>query len=380
MSDPVRNYTYDVREGKPSASGAKRRHNCMGSWLLEKSVPEEALPEIDPQITEEGTLLHDAWEREDPEGLTDDQRITYWMGLRLKEQFVQTAADEGMAGFYEEYKEKRVWLEFDGERRLSARFDLLLQSEDKSFWAVGDWKGGWLGAGHAEDNEQLLEIAVILVNNFPEIEKIMVALLQPRLEADEAFTYRVFTRQEIQKATFKVIEHLYAIEEPGHPFNPGDWCTYCRAINICPALKKTRDSIVHLHNDEKHLALAPTRDELALCKVVEKYIYQRKKLARRILKEDPDAIPGVTLNKPARMRHIDSEEGVKRLLNANFEGKPIVESKDELFNCLRLTVTDALGLLRKKTELKGKKLEQALEDIMGDALNISWKEPSIKIK
>jgi hypothetical protein len=371
----------DPRKGLPSASGAKRRRACLGSFALEQATPSELVPEWDPDtsMTTEGTLLHDAWEKESPDKLSEDQRGTYIHGLRLLSEVKAIAEGNGLQGWYPEYKEKRVWLEVSGVPLLSGRFDWCTVSEDQTFLVVADWKGGWIGAGEAGENYQLLEMAVILFSLYPHAQKIMVALLQPRLPKEEQLTYRIYERRELMRETHRVIQHLYQLREPNQPLVVGDHCSFCRAINICPQHVKEARTLTLLEEQAKELEIAPTLADLRIYKGIEKYIAYRRELAKKLLRANPEAIEGAHLQEGYFLRRPITDKMVELLTTHMWEDEPLIESKDELFECVTFKLKAVEDLIKRKTGLKGQELKDVTESLLEPAVTVTKTADQLKI-
>ena len=363
------------RLGLPSASGAKRRRACLGSFLMESATAPEDYPVLDPSLTmsEEGDLLHESWESDDPSKLSADQKSTYYHGKRLRSEAITIAEEEGLEQPWSTIKEKRVWLTLDGERALSGRFDELIT--DEKHMLVMDWKAGWLGAGDASENPQLLELALILYFNFPEVEWIMVALLQPKLPKEEQLTYWIWKAAELKKEMHKLIEHLYQIHEPDNDLNQGDWCKYCKALRVCPMHNRVISEI----DQKQYLSKVPDVRQLNIYKAVERFIAQQRLAAVNALMNDPDAIPGVTLNKPRVTRKYDSAEVIKRLLNHLDDGTPLIDSTDDLIDHVDITITQLNSIIREKLELKGANVNKKVNEIFGDLFTESQSRPSLKL-
>lgn len=367
------------RLGLPSASGATRRRRCLGSWNLEQATPPDMYPHYDPSVTlsEEGELLHESWEYDDPNNLTGDQMITFRHGMNLRQEMINIALEEGLEMPYRTVKERRVWLSNLGEKLLSGRFDFLAMSE--RVMLVLDYKAGWKGAGDAAENSQLLELAVCLYVNFPQMEKIIVGLIQPKLPQDEQLSYHIFDRAELRRQTHRVLEHLELIKQPDQPLQVGAWCNYCRAINVCPAQRKMKDELVTLSGRPTNLMPQVNWKLLQAFKGVETFIEKQRELAKSILSKDPDAIPGVTLKPGQDRRDFDSYKASKILMeHIDDAGNPLVQDTEEILRVASLSIKAIMGFIKSKyPDLKGKALDEKFNELMGEVIETKQTAPSL---
>lgn len=331
----------------------------------------------------EGNLLHDAWESGDYSKLSFDQRASYFHGLNLKDKILEYAAENGLGGYSEEWREKRVWLTRNKEKLLSGRFDWMVRGEEGKMIVVGDWKGGWAGALPADQNWQLLELAVIIFVHEPQVEKIMVTLIQPKLPEEEQLSWHIYTRKDLMRETHALIKHLHQVTtEVGLPYKAGPYCTWCDAINICPLLKAMTDEFMPTSRKLAELNEFPTMEEIASFKPIRARMEAREQLAKKALAEDSRVIPGLYLKPTGFQRIVDSGVLGQILVDHLLPGdRPLVSGAQELLQHVKITLGAVEALVRSKdTGMKGKGLKEYIDELVAPAVTTKEKSPSLQVR
>jgi hypothetical protein len=112
-------------------------------------------------------------------------------------------------------------------------------------WAhLVDHKNGYLlvevqnedGSG----NEQLLNYAVFVLHEHPEVEGVTVTISQPNgSHAEGPIRSASFTRAEILEFQEKMVKAAAETDKPNAPLRAGDWCTFCPAKTRCDEFDET---------------------------------------------------------------------------------------------------------------------------------------------
>src|SRR5215471_12921754 len=162
----------DSRENLPSASSFRRYELCAGSFALEQ----------------EARRLGQEAHKRSPEADRGD-RIHAWLA---GEKIELDEAEETTANFLRERAleqverifgrkdipcatEGRLWLDYDGKKALSGRFDRVYFTEKLAL--VQDFKTGWREVDAAEQNAQLKVLAVLVGIALPTVEKIVAMIV-----------------------------------------------------------------------------------------------------------------------------------------------------------------------------------------------------------
>lgn len=212
----------DVRKGLPSASGLQRLVLCPGSWLAERACPEGEQSEAAAMGTrlhkhmEEGTMPEDAEEAE----------AVDWCRT-LETDLAREYTGDALVLF----RERRL---FDACKRLSGQADVVWAYERTAL--VLDYKFGRGEVVSAEQNCQLYALALLVFDNFPEIETVYCGILQPFVCRKLPKLAR-FTRADVKALRQWIYAKLDEAAKPGARLCPGETqCKYCRAAASCPAL------------------------------------------------------------------------------------------------------------------------------------------------
>lgn len=333
----------DERQNLPSASGLERLVLCPGSWNLEKDLPE---PE-QSEDAEQGQVIHE-FLAHGPEhhGEYHDDLLPY---EALAAQLVETYIGL-FTGSIE--SEKRLWLrDRNGNSLFSGKFDRLYVQE-KTGIAL-DWKSGRSEVTSAEGNWQLRALAVLVAIEFG-LDEVIVAIVQPHVSPQTSVCrYGV---NDLRIAATQIREALILAGFPDARRIPGPkQCQYCKAKAICPEARGTVTDLIlrpslEVSNDQLSMLL----DRCILAADVIDAIRAEGK--KRL--EAGQEVPGWHL-KPGRINRpiVKIEELFSRMA-----GKGV--SASEFIAVCSAGKEKVKELLRAKTNLKGKELDEAFETLL----------------
>jgi hypothetical protein len=216
---------------KLSASSSDRWMNCPGSIQLSEKAP----PQVESAYAAEGTLAHECLEIL----LTTPSEIP----VRFTEEMHNYAKDAVETIFNmtplgaEIIAEQKVDLSFI-EPDMFGTLDCAI-IEHFGTLKIIDYK---YGAGYAVSpvgNSQLLYYALGIAHlydyNFKDIE---LVIIQPRaFYPDGRVRSWKCSMDYLHKFAEILIQAVQRTKEERPPINPGNWCKWCPAAVICPALK-----------------------------------------------------------------------------------------------------------------------------------------------
>ena len=365
--------TNDPRRGLPSASSLERLHNCPGSWLATKDMPEESNAD-----SEAGTRIHKALETGDFTGLTADEEQTADL-CQIQTRQVMADWNPDMDGIA--YKEQRLGItRIGGVVKVTddTKADLVFTGQadliviDGKRGLVLDYKTGRGEVADASENLQLRGLAVMAAWVW-RLESVRVAIVQPWAGPASVADYDETTLDMSRRWLLRLLDKVNAATP--NDLNPGDWCHYCKAKAVCPALRDVALEPV------EHMALTlPADDATARAALFARAmempyqrlvgLYERLNLVRWYQaaiegamrkRVEEGEIPGYRM-KPGQMREKIVDVGK---VWAKCEELGV---KAEVFTGACSVTKDALKtLLRNATGAKGKALDATIKDVLHGA-------------
>jgi hypothetical protein len=251
------------------------------------------LPPQNDEWTKEGSLIHDAIQRNDSSILeTDEQRNTYSkLTHRLNKFLVHWGAQPGEEVRYEErlwmHDETGVFPLFTGQ----ADYTRIRASGEEAL--IIDFKTGWDKPPIPESNHQLKSLAALRRMANPGIKKFTLQIISPHYdfqayEMDEAMLDRY------EQALRGLLNQLKKEQVPV----PGRYCKHCLGFLICPAVRKNM-ALIKLTKEADFPMTLPTGakgarilEELKVLEAFTRKCYEHYKI---VLFNEPDAIPGWSL-------------------------------------------------------------------------------------
>ena len=302
-------------------STAKRLLNCPGSAALVASVP----PAPSSSYADEGTLLHNiiAQTLDGGPAPHDLVGVAEYNGIVLTEEMVNTKLLPALALLDDLDPFK------DGEFMTEARVDFgdfipgafgscdLLLRVGKSAYVI-DWKFGNGVPVEAIDNEQLLFYAAAALRGdktrwvFEGADRIEVVIIQPpSLKRWEVSVPRLLAFERQLRSAVK------ASEDRAAPVVAGDWCRFCPAKAICPAMTGAADRALKVQMD----AIDPRQlgAHLRTADLLEDWIKSVREMSLQRL-ESGATVPGYKLvAKRATRQWADEAAAVAALTAAGFD-------------------------------------------------------------
>lgn len=295
------------RGEQPSASAAARLLNCAASHrmgLLAHDMHQAAGE--DDQWAAYGTAVHEAVFKESPEGLPDDQaRQDYSKTMRKMREFLASwgATNEDLI-----MREERLWLHDGLFPIFSGMADYIRLQPKNARAAIMDVKTLWARAQDPRENDQLWSLGVLLIENFPEIERVALQIISPKYH----YQSQLVNRAELEEYGAKLRLAIHAANGVSVPI-PGDWCKHCHGLLICPKVK--REASQYIAKTELPYAL-PLGDKgaklLGELERIKKFVSEAEKFYKLSLAREPDAVPGWILEAGDEVRSFVSSPDVIR--------------------------------------------------------------------
>ncbi len=222
---------------KFSASGSDRWLNCPGSVALSEKAP----PQKESVYALEGTDAHTCLE------FIMKNKRPYTAASMLTKQYPTSMVDHALK-CYEQIKslvpqgaellcETKVELDFV-EPGMFGTVDAAIVELFGVLWVI-DYKYGAGRMVSPEGNTQAIYYALGIAHKYNfNFAKIRLAIAQPRVIHKDGF-FRTWDMEvpELMKWTGIFKKGVEACKEPNPPFNPGRWCYFCPAQDICPAIE-----------------------------------------------------------------------------------------------------------------------------------------------
>lgn len=248
---------------KLSPSAAHRWVNCPGSIRMSKGIERKT-----SDFADEGTAAHEVAAECLRTGKVPSAFFGKFVNIHAKsdkERFVTEAqAEAAEGGRYFEVDEEmvesvQIYVDYiwpiakDAELDVEFRFDLNHISEDMfgtgdaviynpkaGHLTVVDFKYGRGVPVDPQSNPQLLSYGIGAARrhgNRP-LSGITLTVIQPRCRHPQG-AVRSWTTDAVELLDFAadLREAAKATEDPSAPLNAGEWCKFCPAAAVCPALR-----------------------------------------------------------------------------------------------------------------------------------------------
>lgn len=238
--------TPDPRRGVPSCSAFARLEACPRSFTLSIGQPETSSADADS-----GTRIHRWLETQDDadwQALSDAEQETAERCYEQREAMVRDwmVAEGGAVAVTREQRlgmtllgnvvevtpESKARFLFTGQADLT-----LVDSAGRAL--VIDYKTGRGEAPVAKDNPQLRGLAALVGRRYRSAQ-VVVAIVQPWAGPPSVAVFGAEALTAAQNWAASVARS--AIDGEGLAPDAGDWCQYCAAKPICPALREAATS------------------------------------------------------------------------------------------------------------------------------------------
>lgn len=248
----------DRAHAKLSPSAASRWMSCPGSIRLS-----EGAVDVPSRFAAEGTAAHQLAETCLRDGTDAIKRLGETIaangfdfivdgemvdGVQLHIDYVRAQIEPGDEVEYE----SRIDLTHVHPEMFGTG-DVVIYKPEKHHLLVTDFKYGRGVAVDPAENKQLLTYAVGAIrrhHNRP-LDKVTLAVIQPRAAGAKGGV-KTWETDPLTLIEFELAlrEAAAATGAPDAPVNPGEWCKFCKAAPVCPALREKALSVARMQFGE----------------------------------------------------------------------------------------------------------------------------------
>lgn len=350
---------------KIGASGMYRWSQCPGSVALSAGLPDSS-----SSYAREGTAAHELAEA----ALTGSLQAPSFVGLRIGTKKDGFDVTEEMAEAVQVYLD--AVRECPGELLIEHKFDLsavhpglfgtadaVVLDRERKRLHVFDYKHGAGVAVAVENNPQLLYYALgalLTVGKNAPVKTVEIVIVQPRCDHPDG-PVRRWEIEAVDLIDFAsdLVKFAKATEEKDAPLNPGHWCKFCKAVAICPRLKKDALDMfdkVGVPEEGKPYDLAAVAEALRKFPAIEAWIAGVREFAYAAA-DRGEEVPGFKLvDKQARRQWVGEDREVAAMIKTNF---PAV-MEESLTTVKMKGLTDVENIIAITTGMKKKDVGPAL--------------------
>lgn len=362
----------DIRKGLPSASAMNRYFKCVGSYMLEKGMPDNA-----GEDAKLGTKRHEMIEHNVD---SFDNEEDEYMVTRAKQLGAEAIAEcgIGLEDEVEKLVEERIWLYDEKLNQIfSGQIDEGVICQAKSVGVVLDWK--LVGAGHAEatQNEQSISNSVLLASKY-KLDTVYTAIIQPASEAHPV-TICKLDKDALAMAEDRLRLQLRRImhEDALSHLDAGSHCKWCKYGTRCQTAAQHNALTVITPMDPDRPASVELLDKIALAKKMLSDLESAEK-AKAIaqLENDPDSLPGYKIS-TKKTTSTDAQKAWPKLV-AHLQGI-------EIAGAMKLSIPQLVKPFKESMERKPengkvtlKKARMQLDELLADCSVTKESDPFLK--
>lgn len=265
------------------ASSAHRWMNCAGAPRMEQGIKDYGSVHA-----AEGTAAHKLAES----ALSHSVSPKKFLGQTIETRGGNFVVTEEMVDAVELYikavygaasgKDVLLWIErrfnldvLDPPAPMFGTGDAVTYAPTEKLLTVIDLKYGRGVIVQVEDNPQEmyygLGALLDIEKEFPEydIEKIKLVIVQPRAEhPDGVVRSVVIDYADLIAFAVVLLNKARATQDPNAPLTPGDWCRWCKAAPVCPALQEQAMAVAKREFSELPMNLPPAPEKLSITELV----------------------------------------------------------------------------------------------------------------
>jgi hypothetical protein len=363
----------DERRGATSASNAQADELCAGRFLAQKGLPEKSSDDANT-----GRLIHAALEKQDPAGLSLEQREIYDACREIEAVQIAKLWPTTSKAFIR--REERLFCKVPGPDGKplydhSARLDCYYRTGVDA--VIVEYKTGNNDAPESPRNLQLRDQAVLLARQPAALlQNIAVLVIQPLVTHSPEVT--MYLPADIATAEQRMFERVRRSNDPNSPRTPGELqCKFCLAKSRCPEYQKFAGALVPQMTSLLDVPVESWTPEqrgqfLDRRKVAQDWLDNCEKAMKSGLADNPAFATGWTLA-PGRVRETisNAQDCFARFLAAGGKQEDFMGTVSIVKGRLKEALAAATGT-------KGKALDAALKALLAGITETSTDAPTLK--
>lgn len=353
-----------------SASNAQADSQCQGRHQAQKGIPD-----VTSGDAAFGNAIHAALSKGSAEGLTAQQEDIYESFLAIeKKLLVQFFGPEVEGITPKPVCEKRYWAKWPDGLQHSGQLDRVHRKGPRAL--IIECKSLVGEIPESPKNMQLRDQAALFDTGNALLTEVGVAVIQPL--ATHSPELCIYNREHLMRAREEMYKRVAASNKPDAPRTAGAvQCKFCKAKASCqnyqtwattqlPVQKSLVDVPIASWTPDQRKQFADSFD------VAQKWLNNAWDYLEQLAKADPAAVPGYQMVAGSPRSKIVNLQAV--FDRASKHNVPL-----ELFlNKSTISKTDLNEIVRASAKLKGKGLTAAVEEIIGDDVQVSDVKDSLK--
>ena len=376
------NLPNDSRRGLLSASAFERAAECPGSVAMENEIVATGCHyELPDAARKSGIQIH-SWNAlealgDDPARieLTADERVTakHCAELRNVGLAAWESRQPNAKGNAELFIEKRFWYRRGFVPLFSGQPDFVKINPAARRAFIINYKTGRLEAEEAADNLQLRAEVVLIKHNFPLLEEISAAIIEPFVSWDSVQVR--YSGDGLRQAENQIVAIADRTTWEADRRVPGLHCKYCKARSYCREAIQYAQGIKQM-DPETAVAELPRGEAGSRLweriKVAKKLLEGLEWAYTRIMETDPDALPGYVLpEKGKARRRVPFPRQLKEALGEYL-------SPDEIDGCADYRLGKIEELLGIKHKIADEELKPLFQKLTKDVVTLTYDEAFIR--
>ena len=257
------------------ASSAHRWLACPGSVRMT-----EGMPDIESEYAVEGTVAHELLNRALTKRLPADTWLgTESHGVEITDEmceYVQSVVDYVWSVF-EKDPAAQMWLEYkftlgplNPPAPMFGTADVVLWMPATATLVVIDLKYGRGVLVEVHDNPQTLYYALGALLELERektlrgaVKQVLTVIAQPRIDHPDGMAREALsTYEDVVAFAGELMDRAAATLVADAPLVPGDWCQFCKAAGVCPALKAQATAVAMVEFEDLPASRPPAPETL----------------------------------------------------------------------------------------------------------------------
>lgn len=342
---------------------------CPGRHLMQKGMPDDSTSD-----SVYGTRVHDALAKQDSKGLTPEQDDCFESCMAIEQKLVKQLFPDATKPLVP-IREKRWWIGWADGLKHSCQTDCIYRLGTKAL--IIEYKALAGEVPVSSKNMQLRDQACVYDQNSPLLEHVATVVVQPFVTHTPEIC--VYTHDDIIKAREAMYHRINASNKPDAPRKAGEvQCKFCKAKSKCPEYGQFAGQLVATPETSGLIAVpvaswtpAMRRLFMERLPVAEKWLESCKREMKALLKTDPESVPGYTLKPGAVQEKVTNPQALFDRVSKNGV------SLEKFMGCVKVGKGELKAALKEATALKGKKLDEAMDEALVGLTETSQNDSSI---